>query len=113
MDVWAVCAVLPGSLRFVAKEELLKVPLFGPALRLAKHISIDRKNRISAVAAYQRGADDIRGGLAFSAGAWTGELHQLPSADEAVETAVKIARRNFSATEMSARSISSVRRSTR
>jgi 1-acyl-sn-glycerol-3-phosphate acyltransferase len=63
MDVWAVCAVLPGSLRFVAKEELLRVPFFGPALRTARHIIIDRRNRHGAVAAYEHAAEDIRSGL--------------------------------------------------
>jgi len=62
-DVLATEYLLPGSLRFVAKKELGRVPLFGVALRMAGHIEIDRKNLSSAVAAYENAARAIRGGL--------------------------------------------------
>jgi 1-acyl-sn-glycerol-3-phosphate acyltransferase len=63
LDILAVLDVLPGSLRFVAKQELGRVPLFGRALRAAGHIEIDRHNLTSAVAAYEAAARSIRGGL--------------------------------------------------
>lgn len=63
LDILAVLEVLPGSLRFVAKKELGRVPLFGRALRAAGHIEIDRRNLDSAVGAYQAAATAIRGGL--------------------------------------------------
>ena len=63
VDVWAACTALPGPLRFVAKEELTRIPFFGPALRAAGHISIDRKDRTSAVAAYARAAEIVRQGV--------------------------------------------------
>jgi len=62
-DVVALVDVLPGSLRFIAKKELGRVPLFGQALRTAGHIEIDRKNLSSAVSAYQDAAAEVRGGL--------------------------------------------------
>jgi 1-acyl-sn-glycerol-3-phosphate acyltransferase len=62
-DVLAVLDVLPGSLRFVAKRELGRVPLFGQALRAAGHIEIDRADLASAVAAYRRAAGRLRRGL--------------------------------------------------
>jgi 1-acyl-sn-glycerol-3-phosphate acyltransferase len=62
-DIAALEDVLPGSLRFLAKKELGKVPLFGRAMRAAGHIEIDRKNLTSAVSAYENAARAIRGGL--------------------------------------------------
>jgi 1-acyl-sn-glycerol-3-phosphate acyltransferase len=41
---------LPGHLRFVAKESLFKVPLFGAALKRAGHIPIDRSDHQSSTA---------------------------------------------------------------
>lgn len=43
-DVWAMMAVLPVSLRFVAKQELGRIPIFGAACRSAGHVFIDRAN---------------------------------------------------------------------
>ncbi|HEY7680999.1 MAG TPA: lysophospholipid acyltransferase family protein [Gemmatimonadales bacterium] len=62
-DILAAVAVLPGSLRFIAKKELGRVPLFGRALRTAGHIEIDRRNLGDAVSAYRNAAQSIRGGL--------------------------------------------------
>ena len=42
LDIWALMAVLPASLRFVAKEELARIPIFGRACRAAGHVFIDR-----------------------------------------------------------------------
>jgi len=62
VDIWALLAGLPGTIRFVFKKELGRVPFLGQALNAMEHISIDRANRSSAFAAYDRAADQIRGG---------------------------------------------------
>ena len=62
-DIWALAAVLPGSVRFVAKQELVKVPLVGRAMLAAGHVAIDRFNRARAFEAYERAAAVIRGGI--------------------------------------------------
>lgn len=49
-DVPAVAAHLPGIYRFVAKQELTSVPIFGRAFQACGHIAIDRKNRERAMA---------------------------------------------------------------
>jgi 1-acyl-sn-glycerol-3-phosphate acyltransferase len=49
-DIWATLAALPLKIRFVAKKELLRVPIFGQALALSDHIVIDRSNPEEAVA---------------------------------------------------------------
>src|SRR5205809_5024645 len=62
-DIWALAATLPGSVRFVAKQELLRVPLVGRAMVTAGHMAIDRANRARAFAAYERAAQVIRSGI--------------------------------------------------
>jgi 1-acyl-sn-glycerol-3-phosphate acyltransferase len=62
-DIWALAATLPGSVRFVAKRELEKVPLVGRAMVAAGHLTIDRANRARAFAAYERAAAVIRSGI--------------------------------------------------
>jgi len=62
-DIWALAATLPGSVRFVAKQELVKVPLVGRAMLAAGHVAIDRFNRARAFEAYERAAAVIRGGI--------------------------------------------------
>lgn len=59
-DVLALFATLPTSLRFVAKEELRSVPVFGKAILRCGHISIDRRNRRSAIESLQRAARQLR-----------------------------------------------------
>src|SRR5262249_27647262 len=55
LDIPVVCATLPAStIRFVAKTELFKIPVWGPALRRAEFIEVDRSNRDQSIAALQR-----------------------------------------------------------
>ena len=62
-DIWALFATLPGSVRFVAKRELFRIPLLGPAMRAAGHIPIDRTARKSAFAAYDEATRLIQLGI--------------------------------------------------
>ena len=59
-DIWALAAALPGSIRFVAKQEIAHYPLLGPAMLAAGHVSIDRANRPRAMEAYETAARRIR-----------------------------------------------------
>lgn len=59
-DVLALFAAFPTSLRFVAKEELRSVPVFGKAILRCGHIAIDRRNRRSAIESLQRAARRLR-----------------------------------------------------
>lgn len=63
VDIWVLLATLPGSVRFVAKRELLSVPFFGMALRASGQIPIDRRNLRDAFAAYDDAAKIIAGGV--------------------------------------------------
>ena len=59
-DIWALSSSLPGSIRFVAKQELERIPLLGQAMVAAGHVTIDRTNRARAMEAYARAARTIR-----------------------------------------------------
>src|SRR5262249_38740971 len=59
----AIAATIPGSLRFVAKKELFRVPIWGQAMRAARIISIDRKNRRSAIDSLREAGEIIHSGI--------------------------------------------------
>src|SRR5436189_923831 len=62
-DIWALAATLPGSVRFVGKQELVKIPLVGRAMVTAGHVVIDRPHPRRAVEAYARAGAVIKGGV--------------------------------------------------
>lgn len=62
-DIWALSATLPGSVRMVAKQELARIPLVGPAMVAAGHVMIDRPHPRRALEAYERAADVIKSGV--------------------------------------------------
>ncbi len=59
-DVFALAAYLPGRARFVGKEELKGIPVFGPAWMACGHISIDRKDRNRAIASLEEAGRQVR-----------------------------------------------------
>lgn len=60
-DVLAVAAAVPRA-RFVAKREVRRIPLVGPAAAAAGHVYIERENRKAALEQYRAAADRIHGG---------------------------------------------------
>jgi 1-acyl-sn-glycerol-3-phosphate acyltransferase len=62
-DIWALAAALPGSVRFVAKQELARIPLLGPAMIAAGHVVIDRAHPARALEAYDHAAAVIGSGV--------------------------------------------------
>ena len=59
-DVFALAAVIEEPYHFVAKKELQKIPLFGPALVAAGHIVIDRSNRERAIESLRAAGEKVR-----------------------------------------------------
>lgn len=59
-DIWGLMAATPASLRFVAKDELGRIPIFARACRAAGHVFIDREDRRSAMAAVRRAGERMR-----------------------------------------------------
>lgn len=59
-DIFAVLGHIPGEYRWIAKEELFRIPVFGRAMRAAGYIPIDRGNHEKAIASIARAALKIR-----------------------------------------------------
>ncbi len=59
-DVFALTANLPANFRFVAKEELSRIPVFGRAWTECGHVSVNRSDRSQAIASLERAAGRIR-----------------------------------------------------
>lgn len=59
-DTFAIAGYLPGNPRFVAKKELLKIPLVGFAMQRGGHILIDRDSGGKAI---RKAIQVIRSGL--------------------------------------------------
>ena len=55
-DILVLYAVLPGSVRFIAKQELARIPFFGTAILRSGNVVIDRSNPRAAQEAYRRAA---------------------------------------------------------
>jgi 1-acyl-sn-glycerol-3-phosphate acyltransferase len=58
-DVFALAAALPVRYRFVAKQELGGIPVFGRAWRSCGHVSVDRGNREAAIEALDQAWREI------------------------------------------------------
>jgi 1-acyl-sn-glycerol-3-phosphate acyltransferase len=83
-DIPAIVHTLPVGWRFVAKKELVRVPVFGWALVTTGQIIIDRGNRVRAVRSLRKAAERIRAGsnvIVFPEGTRspTGMLRQFKS----------------------------------
>lgn len=59
-DVFVLLVAVPGKLRFVAKEELGRIPIFGRAWRGCDHVPIDRSDRRRAIASLNRAGEKLR-----------------------------------------------------
>jgi len=62
VDIWAVYAALPLQIRWVMKQELRKVPIFGLACDRMGHLYVQRGNSESARESMARAAQAIRRG---------------------------------------------------
>ncbi len=61
-DIFALASVLPHY-RFIAKAELRRIPIFGPAAGKIAAIYVDRQNRKAAFDAYRKAADQVKEGV--------------------------------------------------
>lgn len=62
VDIVAMLGLIPPSTRFVAKQELFRVPIFGWALAASGCVPIDRRNRIEAIRSLNVAAKQVRDG---------------------------------------------------
>lgn len=61
-DIFIVLAFVPGQFRWIAKKELFRIPVFGPAMRRAGYIEIDRQHHEKALKSLDEAAQKIREG---------------------------------------------------
>jgi 1-acyl-sn-glycerol-3-phosphate acyltransferase len=65
MDIFAIAAALPGQLRWVAKRELFRIPVFGRAMRAAGYVSIDREDPRRSRRGLSRAAEALAEGASL------------------------------------------------
>ena len=61
-DIWTILAFLPVDFKFILKQELMKIPLLGPAMTQAGYIGIERKDPRKAVKSIALAAKRIKDG---------------------------------------------------
>jgi len=61
-DIFALLAYLPVDFKFIVKQELMRIPLLGFAMRRAGYIGIERKDPRKAVRSIKEAAEKIKGG---------------------------------------------------
>ncbi len=65
LDIWVLFQVLGRSFRFIAKQELFRIPIFGWYLSVGGHVPVDRGNRARAVESLRRAGEVVRGGTSL------------------------------------------------
>jgi len=65
LDIWAVITAIPRGVRFAAKAELFRIPVFGWYLTVGGHIRVDRGNHAAAVASLAAAAAKVRAGTSL------------------------------------------------
>jgi 1-acyl-sn-glycerol-3-phosphate acyltransferase len=81
-DVFVLAGFLPGRARFVAKEELRRIPLFGAAWETCGHVRVNRGDRAEAVRSLNEAGARIRNErlnvILFPEGTRSADGHLLP-----------------------------------
>ncbi len=62
VDIWAIFVALPIKVRFIAKKQLGRIPLFGWAMAVGRFIFIDRQNPLAARRSIDQACARIRSG---------------------------------------------------
>lgn len=65
LDVWALLRAIPRNVRFIAKKELFRIPVFGWYLRLARFVAVDRRDHAQAIQALRRAGEIVRAGTSL------------------------------------------------
>ena len=64
-DIFALFARLPVSFRFVLKQELIRIPLFGYAAKSLGHVGLDRTDHRKAVKSMDEAAEKMKRGASM------------------------------------------------
>lgn len=87
-DIFAICALMPGEPRFVAKRELGKVPVLGFAMRRSGHIMIDREHGGQAIRRALKSAREGYSIVVFAEGTRFSDNRVHPFSDGAAWLAI-------------------------
>jgi 1-acyl-sn-glycerol-3-phosphate acyltransferase len=66
LDIWVLFVLVPRAFRFIAKQELYRIPIFGWYLRVGGHVPVDRSNRTKAVASLSEAGEKVRSGTSIA-----------------------------------------------
>ncbi len=80
-DIWGLLAYVPVDFKFILKQELMRIPLLGFAMRRAGYIGIERKDPRKAVQSMRQAAERIKNGasvLIFPEGTRSVDGHLQP-----------------------------------
>jgi 1-acyl-sn-glycerol-3-phosphate acyltransferase len=61
-DIFALLSALPVDFKFIVKQELMSIPIFGHAMKRAGYIGIERKEPRKALKSMHEAAERIRSG---------------------------------------------------
>jgi 1-acyl-sn-glycerol-3-phosphate acyltransferase len=61
-DIFALLSTLPVDFKFIVKQELMRIPIFGLAMRRAGYIGIERDDPRKALKSMQEAAERIKQG---------------------------------------------------
>jgi 1-acyl-sn-glycerol-3-phosphate acyltransferase len=81
LDPCVIIPPIPRRVSILVKKSLMKVPLLGTAMRLAKFVPIDREQRASAISSIQAARRVLDSGLSlaiFAEGTRSSDGHLLP-----------------------------------
>jgi len=95
VDIPVLQAILPTNFRWIAKIELFRFPIFGPAMRAVGYIPINRSSSREAIRSLQEAAARIAGGASvviFPEGTRTSDGEVLPFKSGAFTLAIKSGR---------------------
>lgn len=62
-DIMTCLSVIPGTARFLAKQELFRIPIFAQGMRAVGMIPVDRGNREKARKSLEKAVDEINNGV--------------------------------------------------
>lgn len=63
LDPPVIIPRIPGRTSVLVKKELFRIPILGPAMRLASLVPVDRSNREAAIASVQAGVEVLKTGI--------------------------------------------------
>ena len=64
-DIFALLGFLPVSFKFILKEELMRIPLFGYTMRRAGYIGVDREDARKALKSLKLAAERLKNGASL------------------------------------------------